>query len=163
MDRTSVSDISAGTSIAEQMTYFRDELGLNPPAAHLLYTAERLQGKGQLKQAHKYYLKVLQSNPNCTEALENDRMVTEMLEGEEKKNQQSSRLKEIQEEKTAVGNTPYTTTEMDVWWSGGEFEILDGGVYEIGPDEATVSEARNQLKKTGHGNSIFFLKDTLTK
>lgn len=63
---------------AEHMQYFMD-LGLDRDTAALLYRAERLQEKGQLRQALPYFQEVLATNPDCIEASVSVKMITKLL------------------------------------------------------------------------------------
>ena len=66
-----MSELSESSCRTEHMAYLIECLGLDNFTAGLLYKAERLQEKGKLKQAIKYYEKVLWSFPQCHEASEN--------------------------------------------------------------------------------------------
>lgn len=52
-DITEFSTSSRGSSPTEHIAYFTEELGLDAGTAALLYRAERLQEKGQLRLALK--------------------------------------------------------------------------------------------------------------
>lgn len=73
------SQQTTASSRAEQMSYLMRELGLDRASARLLYRAERLQEKGQLEQALRYFAQVLATRPDCEEAAVNSRMIREML------------------------------------------------------------------------------------
>ena len=143
---SSFSDLSNASSRFEHMAYLRQELGLDTATAALLYRAERLQEKGQLQQSLKYYERVLRGKPDCTEAKENARMVSEELE-ERKRNG----LQPVTEKDTT---SPYCITEMQVNWSDSENIRFD---YIPDADTAAFREARSQLLRTGHGDSILKL------
>jgi hypothetical protein len=54
-DADLISSISASSSRTERINYLNNVLGLDRGTAALLVRAERLQEKGQLRQALKYY------------------------------------------------------------------------------------------------------------
>jgi len=54
-------------------------VGLDRGTAALLFRAERLQEKGQLRQALKYYEAVLSTFPDCPEAVVNARITRDLL------------------------------------------------------------------------------------
>jgi len=68
----------ASESRAEHMQYFMD-LGLDRETAALLYRGERLQERGQLRQALPYFQEVHAAFPDCREASVSVRMITKML------------------------------------------------------------------------------------
>jgi hypothetical protein len=109
-----------------------------------LYQAEKLQEKGQLKLALLYFKKVLDSSPDCFEAQENARITREILAGEEDNFKQNG-LESISEDKISKTGS-YTTTEMEIEWSGSEN-------YRIGyypePDQLVVGAATpDHLRKS---------------
>jgi len=73
------SELSTASSRAEQMQYLVKGLGLDRTTASLMYKAERLQEKGQARQALLYYGKVLEVQPNCREATVNTQILEQML------------------------------------------------------------------------------------
>jgi hypothetical protein len=142
------SGISNASSRSEHMAYMKEELGLDHPTASMLYRAERLQEKGQLKQALQYFNKVLANSPDCTEAVENARMVAEMIDG-----QKAPTLTSISETKPT--GTEYTVVEMQVDWE--DHASIQFGDYYPEPDRAAFRNAKIQLRKTGHGHSLLKL------
>ena len=138
--------LSLASSRTEHMAYLRDVLRLDSTTATLLYRAERLQEKGQFKQALKYYHKVLQLKPDCEDAAENAAITAELLKEEEKQNPKSS-----------LGRIPesaYPTVEMEVFWSDMDNWKYD---YECDPERAAFAAAKVLLNKTGHGDSLLKL------
>ena len=138
--------LSSTSSRSEHMAYYKGELGLDHPTATMLYRGERLQEKGQLKQALQYFNKVLSNAPDCTEAAENARMVKQTLEEERATTPALASISEAKPE--------YTTTEMQVEWHSYEDYRFD--VYPE-PDGAAFAEAKYQLMETGHENSLLKL------
>lgn len=65
--QSDISSLSGSSSRKEQMAYLAEELGLDRTTAAMLYRAEQLQEKGQLKQATKYFEAVLRKYPGCSE------------------------------------------------------------------------------------------------
>ena len=72
MEELSLLSDSTGISRScriDHMAFLRDAIGLDPISAGMFYQAERLQGKGQFRQAVKYYERILLTYPNCVEAI----------------------------------------------------------------------------------------------
>jgi hypothetical protein len=102
-------------------------LGLDGGTAALLVRAERLQEKGQLRQALKYYEVVLSACPECPEAVVRMPASQETSWRKKKKTPQPN-LSLIPEGNELCPNTP-TITEMDFDWNVREDVRLDYYTY----------------------------------
>ena len=144
-----VSDLSDDSSRSEQMAYLTNELKIDKVSAAMLYKAERLQDKGQLKQALKYYERVLMKYPGCDEAATNLEIVNELLEDQQKESENLRRLPTITEQPS-----PPVITEMHVEWVDRESIQLD---YEPNADKAAFQAAKEKMISMGYSNSLLKL------
>ncbi len=128
-------------------------LGLYQVTAILLYRAERLQEKGQLQQALKYYQQVLQKYPDCVEASENARM-TEVMIRDQTKPSSSVPLGKIPENSSTTPTTTYTTTEMEILLTDCENTQISICMDPVG---AAFRAAEQHIEKSGHGHSLLKL------
>jgi hypothetical protein len=103
-------------------------LGLDEGTAALLVRAERLQEKGQLRQALKYYEVVLLACPECPEAVVNSMPASQETSWRKKKRTPQPNLSMIPERNERCPNTP-TITEMDVDWNVREDVRFDYYTY----------------------------------
>jgi len=134
-----------------------EDLGLDRPAAMLMYRAERLQEKGQLQQALRYFDRVLSSTPDCEEAQVNARMIREQLSeqappqlptvSEHLPATQPAAPPSLQTAELQVTDTFYDRAQWDCFWSEAEM------------NDAVLEKARGMLEE--HGISSPFL--TLVK
>jgi len=148
-----MSDLSwSVSSRAEQMAYLKNELGLDHATAARLYRAGRLQEKGQLKLALVYFKKVIAVQPDRVEAQDNARITQEALAEQVRCEKQNVLLQSISED--VASSTGYTTTEMEIDWSGWDDSRFD---YYAAPDELAVKAAKKHLRATGHGGSLLKL------
>lgn len=155
----SVSDLSSTSSRSEQMAFFMEDLNLDRPTAMLMYRAERLQEKGQLRQALRYFEQVLSAKPDCEEARVNARMIREDLA-----QQAPQRLPSLSEHSgpTAAANTPQVgltataaSASQPVWQTADlpvSFEVSDSeewGVYytKADLDDTALDKARFELER----------------
>lgn len=142
-EAASVSNLSNTSSRSEHMAYLMNDLNLDRATAALMYRAERLQEKGQLQQALRYFERVLANHQDCQEAAVNARMIREQLAD-------APRLEPVQEEardaeaspKLQTANMPLTvirqdSEKWDVYWT--ESELRD----------AVLGEANRKLQKVG--------------
>ena len=153
-----ISTLSETSSRTEHMGYLMTVLGMDQVSASLLYRAERLQEKGELRQALKYYERVLEKFPGCGEVTENIRMVKELLVEEDKKSRQK-RLAPIPEEKRERSPSQPVVTEMDVDWYGRENFQLN---FYPDPDDCAVAAANRKLLLAGYGASLLKLIENTT-
>jgi hypothetical protein len=79
------------------MNYWTNVLGLDRGTAALLIRAERLQEKGQLRQALKYYEVVLSASPECPEAVVNSMPASQETSWQKKKKTPQPNLSMIPE------------------------------------------------------------------
>lgn len=135
------------------MNYLMSDLNLDKPAAMLMYRAERLQEKGQLQQALRYFDRVLATNPDCDEAVVNARMLREEL------SQQAPSLPPISEHVpiTPVQQPPPSlqTVDFSVTFTRRDCEQYDSYWAESALNDAALTEARTLMQK--HGVSTPFL------
>ena len=147
------------SSRIDHMAFLRDAIGLDPVSAGMFYQAERLQEKGQLRQAVKYYERVLQNYPNCIEATTNVTIIQELLVDEDEREKTKESNKEREKEPTSLANNGIVT-EMDIEWHGSEKILFD---YYPDPDECAFAAAREHLTGTGYGGSLLkLLENTKT-
>lgn len=145
--------VSALTSLSrtENIEYFMTVIGLDRTAASFLYRAEKLQDKGQWKAAMKYYQKVLEIKPDCSEAQMGVSISTDMLVQEEQEG--------LSDKVTAAAAKPKDGTavivsEMEILWNGKESIQFD---YNPDPDDLAFDFAKRHLSKSGHSGSLLKL------
>jgi hypothetical protein len=146
------------SSRKEHMAFLTNVMGMDPASAAMLYRAERLQEKGQLRQAIIYYETVLSKCSNCTEAIVNIRIVKELIVEEEEKKAAQQRLSVIPE-KPDRPPSQGVITEMDIFWSGFEDHRVD---YYPDPVACAFRAAKSQLRESGHGGSLLKLLENKT-
>lgn len=136
--------ISSLTSLtrSQHIAHFMDDLGLDKRTASLMYTAQRLQEKGQLIQAFHGFRKVLDLQPDCQEALDQAHILRDILKDEERK------------EQTVVNQKEAKTIEMHVDWS--DIENKETGYYPD-PDQAAIYALNRKLLNIDYGSSPFKL------
>jgi len=123
------------------------DLNLDRPTAMLMYRAERLQEKGQLQQALRYFDQVLAVKPDCEEAAVNARMLREELA-----DQRQQRLPAVNEHPASPEpstSQALQTADMEI-----NFTCKDGERYEAYFDKAALDKvalqmARNMLEEHG--------------
>ncbi|CAJ1458320.1 unnamed protein product [Effrenium voratum] len=117
MSEASASNLSSASSRSEHMAYLMNDLSLDRATASLMYRAERLQEKGQLQQALKYFERVL-ATQHCEEAAVNARMIREQLA-------EVPRLESVREEAANAVAARLQTADMPV-----TFTVHDVGQHE---------------------------------
>jgi hypothetical protein len=156
-----MSTLSESSSRTEHMAFWTNVMGMDPASAALLYRAERLQEKGQVRQAIKYYESVLLKSPECTEAIGNIRILKELVTEEDKETIQSSKTQQHSlptvPEKSEV--RPTIITEMDVSWTAVGSPLFDD--YPD-PDDCAFRAAKEKLREIDHGDSLLKLLDNKT-
>lgn len=148
-----VSCLSDASSWSEHIAFLTETMGMDKASAGLLYRTERLQEKGQLKQAIKYYESVLATCPDCTDAIESLRIVSQVI-SEEEEIERKTKLSAIQEKSEVRPTQSPTVTEMDISWSGREDLRFD---YYPDPDECAFRAAQQRLNEIDYGNSLLKL------
>lgn len=161
MQSDNMSALSESSSRTEHMQFLTNVMGMDTTSAAMLFRAERLQEKGQLRQALKYYESVLSKCPECAEATENIRIVKELLGDEETDLNRQKRKKKLYDipEKIEVRPSKSTITECDIPWSGRESIAFD---YYPDPDECALQAARTHLTRAGYGDSLLKLLENKT-
>jgi len=150
-DASSVSNLSSTSSRSEHMAYLMNDLSLDRGAAAMMYRAERLQEKGQLQQALRYFDRVLASHPTCEEAAVNARMIREQLAEEGS----SQRLAPVTEEEVqppvaaATAAVALPSTTMEFIFECVEKEEWDAYYSEEDLRKAALDEARRRLEEDG--------------
>jgi len=139
-----LSEASTASQRTEQMQYFQAELGMDAATAALMYRAERLQEKGQLRQALCYFKEVLRSKPDCTEAQVNCRMLDEQL-------QQQPRLQGVPEQANMEGAAFASCCDMDSFWG---WTVLFGTGpcnldWSIEPKDLVLKAALQDVQSAG--------------
>jgi tetratricopeptide (TPR) repeat protein len=152
-----ISSLSHTSSRLEHIAYLTKELGLDRSTAATLYRGERLQEKGQLKQAMYYFETVLKKYPDCSEAYENLRIVKTLVEEEHGKETKSM---PVIPEKESPESLPMIVTEMEVTWSGLQ-DPKRGCISDA--NKCAVYEAEKRLREIGFGDSLLkLLSNTIT-
>lgn len=157
MDDCSISGLSEGGSVRDKVAYFRDLFGLDDTTALLVYQAERLQHKGKLKQARKYYQLVFQKYPTCAYAETNAQVLSELIAEEQQEQQLKDAIRHgptAKEKQQSVSSHRPIVSEMDVTWSAKENIQFD---YLPEPDECAFHQAQSELSCKGYGNSMLVL------
>ena len=143
------------SSRIDHMAFLRDAIGLDPVSAGMFYQAERLQEKGQLRQAVKYYERVLRNYPNCIEATTNVTIIRELLVDEDEREQEKESNKEREKEPTSsTTNNSSIVTEMDISWHGYE-DMIFGSPPD--PSYCAYDAAKKHMKSNGYGGSLLKL------
>lgn len=131
------------------------DLGLDRAAAALMYRAERLQEKGQLQQALRYFERVLSTHAGCQEAAVNARMIHEQL------SEQAGTMPVIRENEVAtpapVAQAPMAlqTAEMQISETFHDCERYEAYWSQGDMDDAMLQKAKDMLEK--HGISTPFV------
>lgn len=120
------------------MAYLITDLGMDRPTAMLMYRAERLQEKGQLRQALRYFGRVLEAKPDCEEARVNARMINQELA-----EQSQQRLPTVREQAPSSGTGPPASQTADLQTADLQFtfETCDCEKYESYWDEGRLNDA----------------------
>ena len=141
----SVSNLSSTSSRSEHMAYLMGDLNLDRATAALMYRAERLQEKGQLQQALKYFERVL-ATCHCEEAAVNARMIREQLA------EAQPRLEPVQEEAGHAGTSApgrLQTADMPVTVTCRDSEQYEVSYTEAMLRDAVLNTARRDLENAG--------------
>jgi hypothetical protein len=119
----------------QYMSYQTRVKGMDEETASFMYRAELLLEKGYLTLAKKYLQEVYARKYDCDDAYRLETMIDEMIE---------------------TGPTPpstsFTKAEMHVHWTGDAYDTREA-----------FKQARFQLEKTGHGNSLLKLLSNETR
>lgn len=135
-ETSTLSRATSGTNRSAHMQYLMGDLGLDQATAALMYKAERLQEKGQSRQALRYFKNVLETKPDCMEAASNVRMLEATLRDER-------RLESVPEQTPAGG----FVTEMHVDWTWIE-SVYDDSIPDF--DAVALRHAHCKLAKSSH-------------
>lgn len=148
---SSVSEISTASTRRDQMQYLMEELRLDRTSASIMYKAERLQERGQLRQALFYYNKVLEARPRCQEAAENARMTEQML-----RNQQVALQADLNgRQLPPTGTRSCNTGRLEVFW----LEPREAGrVYSSRDfDPVAIAAGHRALEERGYNTPFVTL------
>ena len=140
-----------------------NDVSLDRRTAAMMYRAERLQEKGQLQQALRYFDRVLGSHPTCEEAAVNARMIREQLaeEGGAPRPLEPVTEDEVQSPAGAAAGpsahaAPLQSTEMRVIFTRQDKEQWDCYWSDAALQDEALVEAARVLKQ--HGISTPFLQ-----
>eukprot|EP00927_Polykrikos_kofoidii_P003901 TRINITY_DN11566_c0_g2_i1.p1 TRINITY_DN11566_c0_g2~~TRINITY_DN11566_c0_g2_i1.p1 ORF type:complete len:323 (+),score=51.88 TRINITY_DN11566_c0_g2_i1:87-971(+) len=142
---SSISNLSSTSSRSEHMAYLMNDLSLDRPTAMLMYRAERLQEKGQIRQALRYLEQVLSVKPDCEEATVNARMIRAELAG-----QDAQHLPAVSEHSTMrqpSGAQPLQTADLEITFTCRDKEQRDAYWDEASLNEVALRKARKLLQE----------------
>jgi tetratricopeptide (TPR) repeat protein len=150
----SVSDVTMGASLVDQVHFYQEALELDPTTALLLHKAETHREKNQLKIAQKYYEKVLNLEPNCAFATNSAEVVASLI-ADEAIEQQTKRHQEASVARKR--SLAYNKTEMSVSWNS--YYYFDCAESKPDIDAIATKKIKKELLQMGFGQSILSLTD----